>query len=126
MTGVDVLILILAAIAVGQTYYIWLAARRRPEWWRVGTPESERLIRELFAEQTHQVSRVVVGLSQDINGLRQELRAMAALPPETEIPRLLDEVRALRLGATIIAAMVLALAVYVWLAAGAPAWAWAA
>lgn len=39
------------------------------------------------------VSRVVAGLHEDLDAVRRELRAAVQLPPETQIPRLLRELR---------------------------------
>lgn len=126
MTALELLSILLTALVLGQSYYIWLAGRRRPAWWRrLDLHAAERLIMERFDSQANHLTKVVAGLHEDIDGLRQEIRALAALPPETQVPRLIYEVRALRLGATIIGAALIALAVYVWLSLGAPVWAWA-
>lgn len=39
------------------------------------------------------VARVVAGLHEDIDALRREMRAMAGLPSDTQIPRLYDALR---------------------------------
>lgn len=39
------------------------------------------------------VSRVVAGLHEDLDAVRKELRSAVSLPPETQVPRLLRELR---------------------------------
>lgn len=43
------------------------------------------------------VSRVVAGLHEDLDSLRKELRAAVGLPSDTQVPRLMDELRRTRL-----------------------------
>lgn len=114
MNTLELLLLIVTAITVGQAYYIWLSVRQRPAWWRrMDLHHVERLLFERFDRLENNLSRVVAGLHEDIDGLRQEIRAMAQLPPESQIPRLITEVHLLRFGAVLVSGGLLAVMIVV-------------
>lgn len=124
MRGADIILIIVVIVAVGEAWALW-QLRRRPAWWRrMDLHSAERLLLERFDGLESHLCKVAAGLHEDIDGLRQELRAMAALPPETKVPRLLAEVQELRYIVSGVGAALLAAAIIVWLALGAPAWAW--
>lgn len=110
MTPERVVIIALLAVALAQGVVLYRG--RRPAWWRrLDMHPLERLLEERFEATSNQLTRVVAGLHEDIDGLRQELRAMAQLPPETEIPRVIAELRWLRVAVAV--ALLLALALLV-------------
>lgn len=93
-------------VCLAQAYLLY---RRRPvQWWRrLDMAPIERLMLERFDALTNQLTRVVAGLHEDIDGLRSEIRSMANLPPEAQIPHVVRELRLLRTGALLIGVVVL-------------------
>lgn len=84
------------------TDYILLAillmvAERYYADWRRGRHQSPHTSYTSLDAAVDAVSRVVAGLHEDIDALRKEFRAAVSLPPDTQIPRLIDILRRTRL-----------------------------
>lgn len=109
------LVVVVVAQAAVIAHMAWLSRLQHGSM--ANLAPSERIVRELLTAFERNITAVVAGLHDDINGLREEVRRAVQLPPESRVPDIAAELQRLRIGELLRTVVLIALVIVVGLLA---------